>query len=57
MGMEILLGLLVLAVVYFVGLYVVRGFRSGLQAGLREGSSKSPTFDTETAESSTGSSH
>lgn len=39
--MEILLGLLILAVVGFVGLYVVRGFKSGLQAGLREGSAKS----------------
>jgi hypothetical protein len=48
--MEIIFGLLIFAVVCFAGVYVVRGFRSGLQAGLRESSGDSRPSDSEKAE-------
>jgi hypothetical protein len=50
--MEILFGLLIFAVVCFAGVYVVRGFRSGLQAGLQKGSGEPRGSDIEDTENS-----
>jgi|GEM_PF-2749153 hypothetical protein len=50
--MEILFGLVIAAVICFAGLYVVRGFRSGLRAGLRAATGESCASDLKNAEDS-----